>query len=56
MVLNNPWQNITNKDIAFFFYFSETSLNDTGSITLTINFQLRDTSTYFLPLKIQKSS
>ena len=55
MVLNNPWQNITNKEIAF-FYFSETSLNDTGSITLTINFQLRDTSTYSLPLKIQKSS
>ena len=34
MALSNSWQNITNKDIA---------VSHTGSITLTVKFQLRDT-------------
>ena len=65
MFLRNPWENITNKEIAS-LYLSGTSLGDTGSITFAIKFQLRDTSAYLgnlghlrvflLSLKIQKSS
>ena len=47
MFLRNPWQNITNKGTAS-LYFSDTSLSETGSITITVKFQLRDTPAHLL--------
>ena len=42
MFLNNPWQNITNKEIAS-LCFSNTGLSNTGLITIAVKFQLRNT-------------
>ena len=47
MFLENPWQNITNKEIAW-LYLYDASLSDTGSITIADKFQLRDIPGYFL--------